>query len=175
MKSNFYVSLVLSLVCLCVQAQNTTPEALNPADNAVVLPPTDSLTLKKEKPYNLWSVNVNLGTHVGIRPYTDGYHSTTPNYFKNPNLQHVDFNVRKMFNTKFGLALDVSYDRFTADAGSPDFDNNFFRTSLRGVMNMHRVMNWEEFTDTFGMQLHSFTVGFSFGSHDDDISINSIC
>jgi OmpA-OmpF porin, OOP family len=145
-----------------------------------IAPATDSVATKQEKNYNLWSVNLNLGTHVGIRPYTDGYHSTTPNYFKNPNLQHVDINVRKMFNTKFGLALDISYDRFTADAGSPDFDNNFFRTSLRGVMNMHRVMNWEEFTDTFGMQLHVGT-GFSyleapstdglFGQYDNIFSI----
>ncbi len=34
------------------------------------------------------------------------------------------------------------------------FNNNMYRVDLQGVMNMHRIMHWEEFTDTFGLQLH---------------------
>ena len=36
-----------------------------------------------------------------------------------------------------------------------------YRVDLQGGMNMHRIMHWEEFTDTFGLQLH-FGPGFSF-------------
>jgi OOP family OmpA-OmpF porin len=115
----------------------------------------------KEKNYNLWSVNLNVGTNIGIRPFTSGYYATTPNYFVKPEFNHVDLNVRKMFNTKFGVLLDFGYDNFSEDSGSPEFSNNMYRASFQGVLNMHRVMNWEEFTETFGLQFH-LGPGFSF-------------
>jgi OOP family OmpA-OmpF porin len=116
---------------------------------------TDSLRPKdKEKNYNRWSVNLNAGTNIAIRPFTEGYYATNQNYFNNPQFNHISFNVRKMFNTKFGILLDFGYYNFSADSGSPDFNNNMFRTTLQGVLNMHRVMNWEEFTETFGLQFH---------------------
>ncbi|WP_445715199.1 OmpA family protein [Flavobacterium sp.] len=115
----------------------------------------------REKNYNRWSVNLNVGTNIGIRPFTTGYYATTPNYFVKPEFNHVDFNVRHMFNTKFGVMLDFAYDNFNADSGSPDFSNNMYRTSFQGVLNMHRTMNWEEFTETFGLQFH-LGPGFSF-------------
>lgn len=115
----------------------------------------------REKNYNRWSVNLNAGTNIGIRPFTDGYYATTPNYFTKPEFNHFDLNVRRMFNTKFGVMLDFGYDNFSADSGSPDFSNNMYRTSFQGVLNMHRLMNWEEFTETFGLQFH-LGPGFSF-------------
>ncbi len=39
--------------------------------------------------------NVNGGINVGIRPFTPGYYATTANYLKNPDFNHVDFNIRK--------------------------------------------------------------------------------
>lgn len=115
----------------------------------------------REKNYNRWSVNLNVGTNIGIRPFTDGYYATTPNYFTKPEFNHFDLNVRRMFNTKFGVMWDFGYDNFTADSGSPDFSNNMYRTSFQGVMNIHRAFNWEEFTETFGLQIH-LGPGFSF-------------
>ena len=115
----------------------------------------------REKDYNRWSVNLNVGTNIGIRPFTSGYSATTPNYFTNPEFNHFDFNVRKMFNTKFGVMINFAYDNFSAQNGSPDFSNNLYRTTFQGVLNMHRVMNWEEFTETFGLQFH-LGPGFSF-------------
>ncbi len=108
----------------------------------------------KEKNYNRWSVNLNGGTNIGIKPFTEGYYATTPNYFFNPDFNHFDLNVRKMFNTKFGLRWDFAYDNFSSDNSSPYFNNNLYRTSLQAVLNVHRAFNWEEFTDTFGLQLH---------------------
>lgn len=157
----FYLPLIGLFSSFVIHSQSQLVLEPQEPDTTTVAVLSDSLETTKEKHYNLWSVNLNYGTHIGIRPYTDGYHSTTSNYFLNPNLQHLDVNVRKMFNTKFGLAWDFSYDRFTSASGSPDFENNLFRTSLRGVLNLHRVMNWEDFTDTFGLQFHLGT-GFSF-------------
>jgi OOP family OmpA-OmpF porin len=42
----------------------------------------------REKDYNRWSVNVNFGTNIGIRPFTPGYSATTPNYITNPEFNH---------------------------------------------------------------------------------------
>ncbi len=108
----------------------------------------------REKNYNRWSFSLNAGANIAIRPLTDGYSATNPNYFTNPELNHFDFNVRRMFNTKFGVILDFGYDNFSANSGSLDFSNNMYRTSFQGVLNMHRLMNWEEFTETFGLQFH---------------------
>ena len=115
----------------------------------------------REKNYNRWSVNLNVGTNVGIRPFSTGYYATTPNYFVKPEFNHVDLNVRHMFNTKFGVMWDFAYDNFSEDSGSPEFSNNMYRTSFQGVLNMHRVMHWEEFTETFGLQFH-LGPGFTF-------------
>jgi OmpA-OmpF porin, OOP family len=115
----------------------------------------------KEKNYNRWSINVNAGTSIGIKPFTEGYFATTPNYLFDPNLNHFDLNIRKMFNTKFGMRWDFSYDNFYANSASPYFSNNLYRTNLQAVLNVQRAFNWEEFTETFGLQLHVGT-GFSF-------------
>lgn len=121
----------------------------------------DTLPKDKKKNYNRWSANLNAGINVGIRPFTEGYYAANPNYISNPELNHFDLNVRKMFNTKFGLRLGVAYDNFKAETKSPPFNNNMYRATLEGVINLHRVMRWEEFTDTFGLQFH-FGPGFSF-------------
>tara|TARA_R110000823_G_scaffold252037_3_gene374742 strand:+ start:2273 stop:3643 length:1371 start_codon:yes stop_codon:yes gene_type:complete len=133
----------------------------------------------KEIKYNRWSVNLNAGNNIGIKPFTEGYYATTQNYITNPDFNHVDFNVRKMFNTKFGLRWDFAYDKFTSEGGSPYFSNNLYRTSIQGVLNVHRAFNWEQFTETFGLQFHfgpgmSFLQGpntTTFGNYDNIFSV----
>lgn len=156
-----YVVLILVLFSFKNFAQEKKDSVFipNKVINTVV---SDTVHPKdREKNYNRWSFNLNAGTNVGIRPFTPGYYATTPNYITNPQFNHFDFNVRKMFNTKFGVMIDFGYDNFTAQNGSPEFSNNMYRTSFQGVLNMHRVMNWEEFTETFGFQFH-LGPGFSF-------------
>ena len=129
----------------------------------------------KEKNYNKWSLNLNGGTNLPVGPFSKGYQSASSDYFKNPNFNHVDFNVRKMFNTKFGMTWNVAYDNFTNKGNSLPFNNNMFSTSFQGVLNVHRALNWEEFTDTFGLQLH-FGPGLTFlrGKYKDTPNDQSI-
>lgn len=155
-----YVVLFLVLLVLKNTAQEKK-KLVYSTSNSTSGMVNDTLPKDKKKNYNRWSLNLNGGINVGIRPFTTGYYATTPNYITNPNLNHYDFNIRKMFNTKFGLRLDFVYDHFKAENGSLPFNNKMYRVDLQGVMNMHRVMNWEEFTDTFGLQLH-MGPGFSF-------------
>jgi OmpA-OmpF porin, OOP family len=115
----------------------------------------------REKNYNRWSVNFNVGNNIGIRPFTEGYYSANPDYLVDLDFNHFNFNVRKMFNNKFGIMLDFGFDEFKGKEFSPKFTNQMYRTSLQGVINLHRVMKWEEFTERFGLQFH-FGSGFSF-------------
>lgn len=122
----------------------------------------DSLNPRfKTKNYNRWSVNVNGGFNAPVGPFTMGYHSATADYLTDPNFNHLDFNVRKMFNTKFGLMWVVAYDKFSSAGNSIPFTNNMFSTNLQGVLNIHRILNWEEFTNSFGLQVH-FGPGLTF-------------
>lgn len=122
----------------------------------------DSLNPRfKTKNYNRWSVNVNGGFNAPVGPFTSGYHSATLNYITDPDFNHLDFNVRKMFNTKFGLMWVAAYDKFSSAGNSIPFTNNMFSTNLQGVINIHRALHWEEFTNTFGLQMH-FGPGLTF-------------
>lgn len=120
----------------------------------------DSVRLKT-KNYNRWSINVNGGFNAPVGPFTTGYHSATADYLTDPNFNHLDFNVRKMFNTKFGLMWVAGYDKFSSAGNSIPFNNRMFSTSLQGVINIHRALHWEEFTNTFGLQMH-FGPGLAF-------------
>ena len=122
----------------------------------------DSLNPRlKTKNYNRWSINANGGFNAPVGPFTTGYHSATADYLTDPNFNHLDFNVRKMFNTKFGLMWVVAYDKFSSAGNSIPFNNRMFSTSLQGVINIHRALHWEEFTNTFGLQMH-FGPGLTF-------------
>lgn len=116
---------------------------------------------KKEKEYNTWSVNFNFGTNIPVGPFNEGYYALTDDFFTQPEFNHFDLNVRKMFNTKFGLMFDFGYDNFDNSNNSKPFSNNMYRTTLQGVMNLHHVLNFEEFTRKFGLQFHT-GAGFSY-------------
>ncbi|WDO12050.1 OmpA family protein [Flavobacterium sp. WW92] len=98
--------------------------------------------------YNKWSIEVNGGVNKPTRTMTDGYYTSTLNLF------HADLGVRYMFNPKFGLKLDFGYDKFQEHDDSAPFESTYLRTSLQGVVNLGRVLNFEDWTDTFGLLAH---------------------
>lgn len=114
----------------------------NAQDSAVTVEkaPTDG--------YNKWSIEVNGGVNKPTRSMTDGYYTSTLNLF------HADLGVRYMFNPKFGLKLDFGYDKFKEHDDSNPFESTYLRTSLQGVVNLGRVLNFEDWTDTFGLLVH---------------------
>jgi OOP family OmpA-OmpF porin len=101
--------------------------------------------------YNKWSVELNGGLTKPVRALTPGYY----NEFFNLNSFHADLGVRYMFNPKFGLKLDFGYDQFqNGDNNSLDFKSRYIRTNLQGVINLGRALNFETWTNTFGLLLH---------------------
>lgn len=143
-----------------IVAQDQIKNNVSVENQNIKLNDSDSLK-SKTKNYNRWSINVNGGFNAPVGPFTTGYHSATADYLTDPNFNHLDFNIRKMFNTKFGLMWVLAYDKFSSAARSIPFSNKMFSTNLQGVLNIHRALNFEEFTNTFGLQMH-FGPGLTF-------------
>ena len=98
--------------------------------------------------YNKWSLELQGGANKTIAPHANGYFSETPGFF-NANL-----GVRYMFNPKFGLKLSGGYDRLKEGENSEHFRSHFYRVDLSGVANLGRVLNFEDWTNTFGLLAH---------------------
>jgi OOP family OmpA-OmpF porin len=106
--------------------------------------------------YNKWSVELDGGFNKPQRPFTSGNY-----YTSRINPYTVDLGVRYMLNNKFGLKADVGYNSFTGQNNSSiDFDSKYYRVDLQGVANLGRIMNFETWTNTFGLLGHA---GFGVG------------
>lgn len=103
----------------------------------------------QDKPYNKWSIDLNAGITKPTNPFSDGY------YTKDFNFIHADGGVRYMFNNKFGLKADFGFDKFENDDNSNTFETKYYRTSLQGVVNLGRVLNFEEWTKALNLQAHA--------------------
>ena len=107
--------------------------------------------------YNRWSIEVSVGQGKGVKPYSNGYYSSNPGKFFG-GLQANSFGVgaRYMISPKFGIRLDLNYDKLTNQSGteSLDFEMVQFRTAFQGVANLIRLFNIEEAAGRFGLLLH---------------------
>lgn len=110
--------------------------------------------------YNKWSIELNGGVNKPLRAITPGYSTESLSFF------HADLGVRYMLNPKFGLKLDVGYDQFQERDDTPEFDSKYYRASLQGVINLGRALNFETWTNTFGLLAHG-GFGVSQLSSDD--------
>ena len=110
--------------------------------------------------FNQWSFELAGGFNKPQRPMTAGYSTTVVSPYT------VDLGVRYMFNNKFGLKADFGYNSFTNEDESMDFDTKYYRVDLQGVANLGRIMNFENWTNTFGLLGHA-GFGLSFLERKD--------
>lgn len=129
------VSASLLLLSFAAGAQNMATTSTNTKPNV-------------DQEYNKWSLELNGGVNKPTRTMTPGYATESANFF------HGDLGVRYMFNPKFGLKLDVGYDQFKEKKNTPDFESRYVRASLQGVVNVGRALNFETWTNTFGLLAH---------------------
>ncbi|MFB9109823.1 OmpA family protein [Flavobacterium gyeonganense] len=155
-------SLTFLFLSFFANAQNETVTSTEPYDN---------------KPsYNKWSIELNGGLTKPARALTPGYYTE----FFNLNSFHADLGVRYMFNPKFGLKLDFGYDQFqnSDNNGSLDFKSRYIRTDLQGVINLGRALNFETWTNTFGLLVHgglgASQLASKTGFDGEDYMINGI-
>lgn len=115
--------------------------------------------------YNKWSIDVNFGAGKPTNPMSAGHTETIFNF------PHADAGVRYMFNNKFGAKVDFGYDYFKNGDDSPYFRTAYYRTSLQGVANLGRIMNFEEWTKVLNLQAH-LGGGYSWMEPGKDLSTN---
>ena len=71
-----------------------------------------------------------------------------------------------MFNNRYGVKLDAGYDRITDDqfkfwnidggaSGSLPFKTNYYRVSLQGIMDLGRIMKFENFAERLSLLFHT--------------------
>lgn len=129
------------LLAIILVSAFTTVSAQTESEKA-----TDAVS---ESGYNRWSFELNGGVNKPSKPFTAGYYTATPSPF------NVDLGVRYMFNNKIGMKADVGYYNFENKNKSLEFKSQYYRTSLQGVLNMGRILNFETFTNRFGFLLHA--------------------
>lgn len=106
--------------------------------------------------FNRWSIETNIGLNKPMSPLTPGYLSPTL------NIGHVDLGLRYMFNESFGIKGDGGIGSFSdASGASPAFSTNYARFNLQGVVNIGRVLNFENFSRRLGLLGH---MGAGFGT-----------
>ncbi len=114
----------------------------------------------KAADFNQWSFELAGGFNKPQRPITAGYSTSVISPYT------VDLGVRYMFNNKFGLKADFGYNSLTGNDESIDFDTKYYRVDLQGVANLGRIMNFENWTNTFGLLGHA-GFGLSFLERKD--------
>lgn len=98
--------------------------------------------------YNKWSIEVAGGINKPFRAFTPGFRTDRANLFT------VDLGTRYMFNNKFGLKLDFGYNKFENNDSSPTFESTYLRADLQAVVNLGRVLNFEDWTSSIGLLAH---------------------
>lgn len=115
--------------------------------------------------FNKWSLELNGGFNKPMGPLTPGYLSPTL------NLGHADLGGRYMFNEKFGFSGNFGFGSFSEVKGeSPEFSTQYVSGSIRGVMNIGRVLSFESFTKKFTVLSD---LGFGVGALKQDTRIIS--
>ena len=109
--------------------------------------------------FNRWSIDVNGGLSRPTTPFMPGYYVEDFSFF------HVDLGARYMFNPKFGMKVDFGYDSFENPSEVLPFKSQYYRANLQGVLNLGRALNFEEFTQSFNIQMHG-GLGYSFMTSD---------
>jgi OOP family OmpA-OmpF porin len=144
MYKNFLLCSFLFLVHF-IYAQQT--------DKSKIIKPDTSL-----KDLNKWSVELNFGQNVALRPFSEGYSSSNSgsNLFDFSGSNHVGLGARYMFSQYFGLKSAFSYDLFKnfKESSSLPFETKSYSLSLEAYFNLGRLLTFETFSERFSLLAH---------------------
>lgn len=131
------------------------------------------LALAQGSDYNKWSIELDGGITKPYRTLTPGYSTEQAELFV------VNLGARYMFNPKFGLKADVGYHDWDADDSSPDFETNYYRGSLQGVINLTNIVDAKStFLKNFGLLFHAgaglSVIDYETPTNDHEWTINGI-
>lgn len=115
---------------------------------------------QEEKNFNRWSIELEAGAHKPATPFSPGYYTSTP------SLWQGGLGVRYMFNENFGAKLDFGYNSITNADNSLEFETEYYRANIQGVVNMGSVLNFRSWTNTFNVLIHG---GFGYSANKPSI------
>lgn len=98
--------------------------------------------------YNKWSIELNGGANKALHNWGEGYVAPY-------NFLHADAGVRFMINNKFGFKASFGYDHLKNGKDSKSFKTDIYRYNLEGVVNVGRILSFEEWTNTIGILFHA--------------------
>ena len=106
---------------------------------------------------NRWSIELYPGVSNAVKPYTPDYWSNTI------GLYHISAGTRFMFNNKYGLKWDIGYDRIRHDktgiwnntGTSKPFTSKYARTSVQFVVDVGRLLQFENFSEKTSLLFHT--------------------
>lgn len=106
---------------------------------------------------NRWTIEMLVGQAKGLSPYADGYYSSNPNkLFGTVKINSFDLGVRYMFSPKYGLKLDVGYEKFKNITNTSfPFETYQYRVDIQGVANAKRLFGMEDVSKKWGMLIHA--------------------
>lgn len=116
---------------------------------------------EKRVDYDRWSIEANGGFNKLIGMWGINFNN---GYNNGVGFRHFDVGVRYMLSTKAGLKLDFGYDTFNEKSG-PSWDATMWRIGLQGVVNVGRLLDFEDWTNTIGLLAHA---GGAYGSYNTD-------
>ncbi len=105
---------------------------------------------QKDTSYNRWSFDFGVGAVNTLTPK-----STLG--FKTPfvDLLSVRAGARYMFNNVVGLAWVLGYDNFSATSKVQTVNTHYVSSTIQAYVNLTNLYGFNEFTDKFGLLLHT--------------------
>ncbi|MGQ8338547.1 OmpA family protein [Sunxiuqinia sp. A32] len=98
---------------------------------------------------NKWSIEGSVGVTKPYQNFNPGYYAKTPDFLV------TDFGVRYMISEYFGLKMEFGYNQFINSSSSLEFTTNQYRMDLQGVLNVGRVLKFENWTNSFNVLAHA--------------------
>src|SRR5690606_5014559 len=137
----FYLPIAILAMAFHSQAQETQEE---------IVEMENTRPYYKASNYDKWSAELNVGGNNAIYNWSSGYYDR-----KFLNLWHADLGIRYMFNTKFGLKADAGFDQLKNHDDSKEFESRQWRFSLQGVLNLGRILSFEDWTKSLSLLFHA--------------------
>lgn len=95
------------------------------------------------------SLELQFGLNNPVNPLAAEYDAQSLGFF------HGALGARYMFNPRFGLSLQTAFDQFNNRSGTKEFTTSYFRVSAEGVVNVGNVFHFYDWTNRFGLLLHT--------------------
>ncbi|MFA7686286.1 MAG: OmpA family protein [Moheibacter sp.] len=137
----FFLPIAILAMAFHSQAQETQEE---------IVEMENTRPYYKASNYDKWSAELNVGGNNAIYNWSGGYYDR-----KFLNLWHADLGIRYMFNTKFGLKADAGFDQLKNHDDSKEFESRQWRFSLQGVLNLGRILSFEDWTKSLSLLFHA--------------------